>query len=62
MFPSFLLYNVPTDAWKTRFAESEFDNAKIHPRRIVDEDSSRSRRLLLDNRVRGDDDDDDGDD
>lgn len=62
MCPSSLLCSVPTDAWKTRSAESESDNAKIRPRRVVDEDNSRSRRLLLDNRVRDDDDDGDGDD
>jgi len=63
LYPSSLLYNVPTDAWKTRSAESESDNVKIRPRKIVDEDNLKSRRLLLDNWVRdGDDDDDDGDD
>jgi len=51
---------VPTDAWKTRFVEFEFDNAKIRPRRVVDEDNSKFHQLLLDNRIRGD--DDDGDD
>lgn len=58
---SSLLYNVQADAWKTRSVESAFDNAKIPPRRAIDEDNSRSHQLLLDNRVRGDD-DDDGDD
>lgn len=52
---------MPTDVWKTRSVESEFDNAKIRPRRVIDEDNSKSRQLLLDNRVHGDD-DDDGDD